>query len=77
MTFPRSLAPAALVVLAFLLIYVPIYLPRAQAQANSVSTDLNLTFTTIDVPRGPTFWGPWGKPSSSRILPIIIGWRNT
>ncbi len=50
MMFLRSFTLAILVVLTFSLIYVPIYVPRAQAQSNSVTPDLNLTFTTIDVP---------------------------
>lgn len=50
MTFLRSFTLAILVVPSVSLIYASICVPRALAQSSSVSTSLNLTFTTIDVP---------------------------
>jgi hypothetical protein len=50
MAFPRIFFLTALAVLAVSLIYVPVHVPAVHAQSASVVTDLNLTFTTIDVP---------------------------
>jgi uncharacterized membrane protein len=50
MTFLRILSLAALAVLSVSLIWAPIHIPQAHAQSGSATRELNLTFTTIDVP---------------------------